>query len=183
MTGFSKEFIENLYYHTLEGDDTKAAYQAFLSTLSVKVIPDYYFITVNPKPDTNLDVFLKLLANFVKRKPVLDYVYVIEQRGETIEEVGKGFHSHILVSWDPKMSKRVRQFCGETFKRVIGCNSNKIININKIPKEYYKDKIDYMTGLKWDPEKDQKIKIDLIFRQKNNILSLYKNDTLPSEAC
>jgi len=139
---------------------------------------DYYFITVNPKPDIDINIFLKLLSNFVKRKPVSDFIYCIEQRGETEVDCGKGFHAHILLKWDAKMSKKVRQYAGETFKRVIGVNNNNIININKIPKEFWDDKIEYMNGSKWDSEKESKIKIDIIFRKKNNILSLYKKDGL-----
>lgn len=137
---------------------------------------DYFFITINPKPDVKLDLFLKLLANFCKRKPVYDFLYTIEQRGETEEDCGKGIHSHLLLTWDKSMSKKVRQYAGETFNRIIGSNNNNIININKIIREYYNDKIDYMNGLKWDSEKDQKLKMDLIFRQKNNLSSLYKKN-------
>lgn len=144
---------------------------------------DYYFITVNPKPDIKLDVFLKHINNFIKRKPVINYYYTIEQRGESEAECGKGFHSHILVYWDQKMSKKVRQYAGESFKRVIGANNNHIININKIPKEYLQDKLDYMNGLKWDPEKDLKLKIDILFREKNNLLLLYKKDGSIPETC
>jgi hypothetical protein len=173
-----QEYLFMNDYDWAAGSNYDVEYRIYRESLKPTIEPHYFFITVNPKPDVKLDLFMKLLVNFCKRKPITDYIYTIEQRGETIEEVGKGFHAHILVSWDPAMSKRVRQFCGETFKRVIGSNNNHIININKIPKEYFKDKIDYMTGLKWDPEKDQKLKIDKIFREQNNILLLYKNDSL-----
>lgn len=183
---------EYLFLLDYQGDNYDKDFKEYRNSLKEPTKVDYYFITVNPKPDVKLDIFLKLLANFVKRKPITDYVYTIEQRGETIEDCGKGFHAHILVSWDQSMTKRVRQFAGETFKRVIGSNSNKIININKIPKEFWKDKIDYMLGIKWDAEKADKLKIDKIFREKNKISILYKHGSvsqiheetsLPQENC
>lgn len=157
-------------------DCASDARKEYLRTLAVPVKVDYFFITVNPKPDTDLNIFMKLLANFCRRKPVIDFVYNIEQRGETEEDCGKGIHSHMLITWNANMSGKVRQYLGETFKRVIGSNTNNIININKIPKEFVLDKMDYLEGNKWDSEKDSKVAMDLIFREKNKISLLYKKD-------
>lgn len=162
-------------------DEFNKARSEYRLSIREPLIVDYYFITVNPKPDVKLDLFLKLLGNFVKRKPVVDYSYVIEQRGETEADAGVGFHAHLLVSWNRNMTKKVRQYAGETFKRVIGSNNNNIININKIPKEFWNDKLDYMNGLKWDEEKESKLKIDKIFREQNNILHIYKNGGVQNE--
>jgi len=160
----------------------RAARIEYRQSISQKTKVDYYFITVNPKPDTDINIFIKLLGNFTKRKPVQNFIYTIEQRGETEAECGKGFHSHILLSWDSAMSKKVRQYAGETFKRIIGSNNNNIININRIPKEFWEDKVDYMSGKKWDIEKETKLKYDKIFRKKNNLFLLYKKDgNLPQE--
>lgn len=170
------DYIDRCDEYSIE--DMSEARKAFFKSLKDPLKVDYFFITVNPKPGTDLQIFLKLLHNFCKRKPVVDYVYNIEQRGETEEDCGKGIHSHMLITWDNSLSGKIRQYLGETFKRVIGSNNNNIININKIPKEYVLDKMDYLEGLKWDIEKDTKIKIDKIFRDKNKISFLYKNDLL-----
>lgn len=168
------DYIENLEGDFDFGTMSEARKEHFKS-LKRPIKIDYFFITVNPKPGTDLQIFLKLLANFCKRKPVIDYVYNIEQRGETEADCGTGIHSHMLLYWNADMSGKIRQYLGETFKRVIGFNNNNIININKIPSEYVLDKMDYLEGNKWDTEKDAKIKIDKLFREKNNILFLYKN--------
>jgi len=176
MTLWDYEYYDrNTLFDIEEFNKARAEYRL---TIREPIIVDYYFITVNPKPDVKLDLFLKLLGNFVKRKPVVDYAYVIEQRGETEDAAGEGFHAHLLVSWNRNMTRKVRQYAGETFKRVIGANNNNIININKIPKDFWNDKLDYMNGLKWDAEKETKLKIDKIFREQNNILHIYKNGTV-----
>lgn len=157
-------------------DCASEARKDYLKSLKRPIKVDYFFITVNPIPNVDLQIFLKLLANFCRRKPVIDYVYNIEQRGETEADIGKGIHSHLLITWNAAMSGKVRQYLGETFKRVIGSNTNNIININKIPKEYVLDKMDYLEGNKWDSEKESKIAIDKIFREQNKISLLYKKD-------
>jgi len=138
----------------------------------------FYFLTVNPKPDVKLEFFQKQICNFIKRKPISDWAYSIEQRGETIETMGKGFHAHFLLTWESKSAGKIRQYAGESFKRCIGSNTNNIVNINKIDDTMYQDKMDYLNGLKWDTEKDEKIKIDILFRAKNNISCIYKKDGL-----
>lgn len=140
-----------------------------------------YWITINPKPDADLKVFMKLLENFVKRKPVLNYMYNIEQRGETEDDQGKGFHSHLLITWAKNQNKYIRQFCITTFKRVVGYPSEQIINIRRITKDIYEDKVQYLLGNKWDKEKDVKVKQDYIFRKKNNILDIYKHGSLQED--
>jgi hypothetical protein len=142
----------------------------------VKEEPEIYWITVNPKPDVDLDIILKSIQNFCHRKAVRDYQFSIEQRGETEEEIGKGIHSHILLKWERKQNKYIKQFLIESVKRLVGNYSSSIINIRRITSDIYQDKLDYLNGLKWDKEKDQKIKMDKLFREKNNILCIYKKE-------
>lgn len=142
----------------------------------VKEEPEIYWITVNPKPEAELEIILKCLQNFCSRKAVRDYHYSIEQRGETEQELGKGIHSHLLVKWDRKQNKYVKQFLIESVKRIVGNHNNNILNIRRITSNIYQDKLDYLNGLKWDKDKDLKIKFDKVFREKNNILCIYKKN-------
>lgn len=167
-----------------EGYISHKDYYKFLRSAKralVKPAVEWYFITINPKPEADLKIFMKLLTNFVKRKPVSHWFYNIEQRGETVADAGRGFHSHLLVAWDKKQNKYLRQFCIATFKRVIGKPNDHNINIRRIGPELVQDKLDYLNGEKWDVEKDEKLEIDKIFRLQNNISILYKN-ALPEEA-
>nr|UOF79429.1 rep protein [Cressdnaviricota sp.] len=132
-----------------------------------------YFVTVNPKEKTELSVLQKLLTNFLKRRIIKDYIYSYEQRSETMEDIGKGLHIHMLIKVQSDKSKYLRQYLGESFKRVIGYNNNNIINIRHITKDMIEDKISYIKGYKWDKEKDKKILIDKEFRKNNNLLEFY----------
>lgn len=147
---------------------------------------DFFFITVNPKPGITLDFLHKHIKNFITRKPVKNYLYNFEQRGESEEKVGEGLHCHMLITWERAASRRVRQFVSESFKRCVGANNNNILNIHKITGEMYVDKLEYLQGKKWDADKDDKIKMDRSFRQKNNLIDIYTKDgeicqTLPTQ--
>lgn len=144
----------------------------------IKEEPEIYWITVNPKPEAPLEIIMKSIQNFCNRKAVRDYHYSIEQRGESEQEIGKGIHAHLLLKWDKKQNKYVKQFLIESCKRIVGNHSNNILNIRRITPDIYQDKLDYLNGLKWDKEKDLKIEFDKIFRQRNNILCIYKKDAL-----
>lgn len=138
--------------------------------------PEIYWITINAKPEAELQVILKSVQNFCNRKAVRDYNYTIEQRGESELEIGKGIHCHLLLKWERKQIKYVKQFLIESCKRIVGSHSNNILNIRRITPDVYQDKLDYLAGKKWDKEKDLKLKYDKIFREKNNILCIYKKD-------
>lgn len=138
--------------------------------------PELYFITVNPKPDITLDALLKHVHNFCSRKSVRDFYYSIEQRGETEETMGTGIHSHILLKWNKKENKYIKQFLFESCKRIVGSNIPQILNIRRITQNVYQDKLDYLNGIKWDSEKDLKIKYDIKYREKNKISPLYKKE-------
>jgi len=140
----------------------------------VKVEPEIYWITVNPKPGVELPIIMKTVQNFCNRKAVIDYHYTYEQRGESEQELGKGIHCHMLILWNKKQNKYLKQFLKESCGRIVGSTNNNILNIRRITPDVYQDKLDYLNGLKWDKEKDEKIKMDKIFREKNNILCIFK---------
>jgi len=142
----------------------------------VKVEPEIYWITVNPKPGVELPIIMKTIHNFCNRKAVIDYHYTFEQRGESELELGKGIHCHMLILWNKKQNKYLKQFLKESCGRIVGSTNNNILNIRRITSDIYQDKLDYLEGKKWDKEKDLKIKMDKFFREKNNILCIYKKN-------
>lgn len=144
----------------------------------IKEEPEIYWITVNPKPEATLEIILKSIQNFCNRKAVIDYHYTLEQRGESEHEIGMGIHAHLLLKWHKGQNKYVKQFLIESCKRIVGNHSNNILNIRRITSDIYQDKLDYLHGLKWDKDKDLKIKFDKLFREKNNILDIYKKNAV-----
>lgn len=136
----------------------------------------YVWITINPKPGVPFLKFSQKVEKLVKRAIFTDYFYVYEQRGNDMESLGKGFHTHILatrnLNYKPsKVAKNVRNSC----KTLVGNpNSNEQVNIQFIGEEYYADKLEYITGQNKTGEgKDKKQMMDIIWRQKNNLKVYY----------
>lgn len=134
----------------------------------------YVFITINPKPDVSLQAFRDKVDKFVERNMFTEYRYVYEQRSETEEEMGKGFHAHILLkrNLDYKPYK-IGVNTKNTFKDITEVNNPKILNIQNIGADFAKDKDEYMTGVKTGENKDKKQAIDILWRKANNIESVY----------
>lgn len=137
----------------------------------------YVWITINPKPGVPFLKFFQKMEKLVKRNIFTDYFYVYEQRGDCMENLGKGFHAHILatrnLNYKPsKVARNVRNSC----KQIVGdIKSNNQVNIQFIGEEYAADKKEYITGMNKTGEgKDKKQMMDIIWRQKNS-LKLYYN--------
>lgn len=132
----------------------------------------YAFITVNPKPEIDLKDFMKKLEVYVNRQICQKYIYVIEQRGETLEECGKGLHAHLLVerNLNYKPCKFI-QNTKNTFKTLVG--NDKHIHIQICGEDFKNDKIIYITGKNKDANKGVKQDHDIIYRKNNNISEFY----------
>lgn len=138
----------------------------------------YFFITINPKKSIILKDFRERLDKYVKRKMFKKYMYVIEQRGETEKEAGKGFHAHILVERNItyKPSKVISN-SKNTWKTMTNVENKEIFNIQFIPQDYIEDKKTYMSiGGKTGEGKDVKQEIDKFFRKKENIEDFYVSE-------
>lgn len=138
------------------------------------IITDYMFITINPDPAVNLSVkcMYDKLCKVCKSTRIVEYLFSIEQRGETIEEMGKGIHCHILIKHVfPKFCKLQQHFYNN-FKQVIG-------NIKHIDIRYCKNvsdvnnRINYIKGEKNDDSKMHKVEIDRMWRKQWNIQDTY----------
>lgn len=138
----------------------------------------YLWITINPKKDVKLDKFLNQLNKYATRKMFLEYMYVVEQRGDTESDAGKGFHAHMLLKRDVgyKPSKVIKN-SKNTWKNMTDVENPSIFNFNWCPEEFIKDKKEYMSsGGKTGENKDTKQTIDILWRKKNNIKSFYKSE-------
>lgn len=133
----------------------------------------YCFITISPKDTVKLEEFMDKVHKYVERQMFKKHRYVFEQRGKTRAEAGKGFHAHILFkrNLDYKPSK-IRVNSLNTWKTMCSCTDN-TFNVKHIGEEFAKDKDEYMTGVKTGEDKDLKQAIDIIWREDNNIASVY----------
>jgi len=143
------------------------------------------FITINPAPGVDLMAIRNCLNSISTSVMdnlhwVLEFRYSFEQRGKTIGEMGTGIHVHILAKIDYshnlcELTKFIRR---NILKYRLISKDNitnpSIYNIVKIHKMVdYQKRIDYLEGKKQD-KKIPSVKIDKIFRQKNNLLSMYR---------
>lgn len=136
-------------------------------------LKQHYFITV--RPDTNeitIDKFIEKIANFVSRKCFISYVLSFEQKGICNEDIGKGFHVHILAHMSQRSKGEVLRDTISSFK---DCTSANCIQVDIL-----KTKNDYDSSYKYIAEyesnDDHKIvtkEWDEIWRQKINIEHLY----------
>lgn len=134
---------------------------------------DYCFITVNPRPGSSLTEFKTALDKSVKKSFIKKSLYVIEQRGETMEELGNGFHAHILVNkGDYRYSHTKREFAS-TFKKFCDTTKSSCFNVKSCKEKDIRNRQNYMIGRKADPAKWLKQDMDIIFRKNHYFQSYY----------
>jgi len=138
----------------------------------VEIEKEWYFLTVNPKPDITLTEFMKTIQKALMKKWINYYIMVIEQRGECEAELGKGFHTHIIFNKGCKHCKVITEM-SNTFKKMCDTSNYHLFNLKSIGEEEKKRKVEYITGVKADVEKHLKQQMDIIFRERNKLKSYY----------
>jgi len=148
----------------------------------------YFWITLNFKPEVEIQDCINLVESIVKYKFIKSYYYVYEQRREIELENTifnkMGLHCHLLILTNHhkryQYSAQIRSHIART-KKFSRCMYNtkdlfniKTWDINKF--NYHKDKIDYIIGKNKNKEKHQKQMIDDVFRKTNNFKDFYTND-------
>jgi len=133
----------------------------------------FLFITINPKPTVNLIDFLKVCEKCCIKSWINKYCYVIEQRGETLEELGKGFHMHMLIDkGDYRFSHARREFVS-TFNKYCDTSNIGCFNFASVKEEDLRKRQTYITGKKADETKHKKQEMDIPFRERYGIRSYY----------
>lgn len=139
----------------------------------------HIFLTINPPPQMLLLDFLKTIEKTLgtKKGPKLwieGYLYVLEQRGENETEIGKGFHTHILIKIkDHKKKSEIDRELKNQWKHILDVDNYHIFNIKYIDNEEQKRKQKYMLTLKSDEAKHLKQKYDIIWRENNSLQKYY----------
>lgn len=122
----------------------------------------------------NLFIFMNKLT---KKNWMSVYSYCIEQRGETLEEMGKGLHVHLLFERNGKRPSECERECYNTFNKYTGHKLKDFVKYSckYVPYDWGKDKLDYMSGLKWDEAKAEKAEMDKVMRKQYNLKTIYTN--------
>lgn len=128
----------------------------------------FYFVTVNPKPDTALSDFLKVLQKFTDRKMCQRVLYALEQRSEDSATMGAGMHAHLVVV-SPEKNFVTNTI--NTFKNVVG--NRAAIDVKSLPRQYLEDKVNYIKGNKDSDSKMRKVCVDQVWRAHHSLQHLY----------
>lgn len=128
----------------------------------------YMFVTINLLEDIHIDTILRQCEKCVTKVWIRKFLYCIEQRGETIEDI-HGLHVHMLLELFP--GKRTGRCKGEiynTFKHLVGnrlcVNARFSMNCTNFVK--------YIFGEKSE-DKMAKVLIDRKMRKKLGIENVY----------
>jgi len=134
----------------------------------------YIFLTVNPNSHITFNEFCRVIDKMMSKTWITNYLYVYEQRGEDVETLGKGFHFHAIIEKPSNKSYQhmVREL-SSSCNKVCDTSNYHFFNLKNITDEEKDRKIQYITGVKADEAKHLKQSMDIIFRQKNNLLSYY----------
>lgn len=135
-----------------------------------------YFVTVNCKPDVTITELKKKVDKYVKRSMIRQAEWVFEQRGAHEGELGKGIHTHILVTqrgdvFDGKFKENTRN----TFKSLVG-NPQTHVDIRPVHKDHIADKRAYMKGAKTGDGKMEKVEMDRVWRAKYFLKEYYTHE-------
>lgn len=129
-------------------------------------------VTFSPDPSHELGFYdLDKLARKVCKpgKGITRAHYCIEQRGMVEEEMGSGAHFHalLLLNSGEQMAQPARQITRicKMFAKY-QTTSTHFLQVKKVSMEKYRDKLDYIKGLKDDPEKSQKLVVDKLWRSQ-----------------
>lgn len=136
----------------------------------------WLWLTVSPNEKVLFKDFEKKVSQFSQRKMFKDYFYVYEQRGQHKDEIGKGFHCHLLLKRNIMYKQnKIISNSKNSFKNMTKVNDFQIFNYHWCPEEYLKDKLDYMQDMnKHGQEKNSKQLMDILFRQEKNLKQYYK---------
>lgn len=137
-----------------------------------------YFICCNPdEMKITLSEFERCCSKSVTKVWIETYLWVIEQRGKTFDDVGKGFHTHILITAKAgkKYCQIVREFAS-SFKKATDTSQYQWFSVKPLTEEEYVRKIRYCAGYKADDDKIIKQRFDVVFRERNNIKKCYTSD-------
>ncbi len=141
----------------------------------------FLFITISPMDENYGEKFINEIKSIFSWSWVNEMYFVLEQRGDTEEDMGRGAHTHILITdWDNEPSKAEKQIL-EKFKKYVSPNLygkklKEVINFQTKKFEWLGDKMEYILGKKTDEGKPEKQTIDKLWRKKNNYENYYHFD-------
>jgi hypothetical protein len=128
------------------------------------------FFTINFKPDfdNNVQGVYNVMKDLTKNYKYLldtDWIYTIEQRSDTEEEI-KGVHVHILFVRIESPKRITDMFKKKFFDEFVGTHA--ALDFQFVSDKQKDDKVKYILGIK-EKKKMDKVYIDRIWRERESI--------------
>lgn len=147
-----------------------------------KIKDRWALITLRPEPNScNLQQFIKDVNKVVNKSLIIECEYAFEQTGDNDNNIGQGFHVHILAKLRENCNvqhiitacKFIKYNCivqvgSKTGKKFLSTNSDL---------EYCKN---YIRGDKHNKDKEPAVAMDKIWRMQNGLQDLYSRQSSPS---
>lgn len=159
------------------GTKLQEAYDVVVSCRKQEAQNKYYFITICPYDDIEISSLVKVMDKIIKKRWFTSYVYVYEQRQSEEDKPYHGIHTHIIVEKGTVKKSEVIREVYNTSKDIVGSKQSIDVKILETDNDL-KTRINYIIGQKSTLEKQQKQKIDILFRQKNNLQNYYQKNFL-----
>ena len=91
----------------------------------------HIYVTIRPREGIEFNDFYKKVVKAIHKKWITDYILVFEQKGETVETIGDGFHVHFVCNLPAnKKHSKARDEFFSTFKNM--CNKKNGVNLSPI---------------------------------------------------
>ena len=145
---------------------------------------DLVWISISPMPCVDLKTFIKKVNLISSKKWNKNYIQVYEQRGEG-DQIGTGFHSHILLRRSGKKFSEIRREIISSIKNIV--DTEKFNGYAEGPWQcvLIKDDSDqvkrlrnYILGEKADEWKHPKQTADRLWRKLNSLEEFYSQGTV-----
>ncbi len=154
-----------------------------------KLLKDnYFFITIRPGDEHKhrFSEFKHLITTkYLTRSMFTSYRYAYEQKGETTEDIGKGYHIHIIAHCPNYLKKtQLIKDTKSTFNKF--CNGevpDAFVQVDYVKTlDHYNNIHAYMSGYKADDWKDKACAMDKPWREKLGLEDSYGELSSKSEA-
>lgn len=135
-----------------------------------------FAITVRPREETDFNLFYHLVQKLLQRKCFVDWTASFEQKGTSEDTLGSGFHVHIVATMTQKSKGEVAR---DVLSTVGACCEEQGVHVvlAKTPDAYIQNYlIDYNVD---DGHKECTKAWDAMWREREGLLSLYKNEMGP----
>lgn len=125
----------------------------------------FLWVTVNPKPETNLDVFVKTIHKMYSKKWISNSAYIFETT-----ENGH-FHSHGIIKCNYEFA-RAKKELANTVSNMCMVSNTHCLKIVLITEDVAIQKFNYMNGKKTQ-KKIKHVEISKTWRSTNKLQEIY----------